>query len=768
MVYRAEDVRLGREVAVKVVSQDFVHDQQALQRLRSEARAASALNHPNICTIFDIGEDEGRPFIVMELMRGATLRDRSTAAASRSAQLDRHRHRGGRRAARDAQRRHHPPRHQVRQYLRDRSRPREAARFRSRQTHRGVHRIARRAGDARSDGGWASRSAPSLTCRRNRPRANRSTVVPTSSRSASCSTSARPGRHPFSAGLVGRDACRHPQQLAGGADHAQSGPSDPAAGDHQQLPGEGPRAPLPVGGRPARRPEASPPRSRIGAVEAVDTVSGATNARTLPAPAAAPTTPVPLAVTTAIAPVDGTTAVGPLDATTLVQPVFSASSTPPLTGSVSSSTAPLPPPQASPQASRLPLVISIAALVAVLAFGYVAMRPRAPEGVAGAPSPAPGPAPGAPVDAAALQNRLGLANASFGARNYRAAAAYAAEVLAIDPRQPEAIKHPRRIGGDAGAFRCGGRRRASAAVVGRYSRRGPVARNRARPGSDRAEPDRTVVAPVRMRFGNARRPAIAPHPRAARRARPRRRPRAAAPACGRRPRRRPSPFRSRRRPTGRPANDCAGDTTAAAGRRARAANAAAGTRAANRGAEHARRHRTTAPGGADPTDAGAGRGGNPPVTASYARAIETKDIGLFRAIKPNLSREEERRLQDGFRAVTSQKVDDDHPLDRSQRRRGHRSCCAAATRFWPGPRADRRNPADPASHPRCRRLGDRRDPLISVASAPQLSIAESTTDPLIDGLSPTLTCVAADASLRQNLRDRIGIGLTRVHHEGRL
>ena len=85
-VYRARDERLSREVALKVVHADLAQDAERLRRFEHEAKAAGALNHPNIVAVYDTGQSGGSPYIVSELLQGETLRDRHGDGRSRRAQ----------------------------------------------------------------------------------------------------------------------------------------------------------------------------------------------------------------------------------------------------------------------------------------------------------------------------------------------------------------------------------------------------------------------------------------------------------------------------------------------------------------------------------------------------------------------------------------------------------------------------------------------------------------------------------------------------------
>ncbi len=161
-VFLAEDSTLGRKVAIKMLSERCAGSHQARQRLINEAKAAAALDHPNICSIHEVGEEDDRVFIVMQYIDGQSLAERIRTAPAASRRSGGHRHTGGASAGGGPRRRRHPSRHQTSEHHRHAARTAEGAGFRTRED-----RAARSAGcadDGASDGGREPRLARRDSC----------------------------------------------------------------------------------------------------------------------------------------------------------------------------------------------------------------------------------------------------------------------------------------------------------------------------------------------------------------------------------------------------------------------------------------------------------------------------------------------------------------------------------------------------------------------------------------------------------------------------
>ncbi len=589
VVYRAEDTRLGRAVALKFVSEDLANDPRTVERLRLEARAASALNHGNICTIYDIDEHEGHPFIVMEMMKGQSLRDFLTGGPLKIHQLV-----------------------DIGIEIADALQAAHSEGIIHRDVKPGNIFVTERGHVKILDFGLAKMTELFPSSGTTRDVAERTVGGVTLGTISYMSPEQATGEELdgrtdlFSLGVVLYECStgRHPF------------PGKTTAVILSSILNRAPVAPVALNpelplrlqdvinnclekNRELRYQSAADLRADLKRVRR-DIESGHSQT---------------------VAAVSGTT----------VQVSGSGSGPAPIT-----------------RGSRTWLLGAGAVALAVLAAGSYALWHREPPPAVETHLAAPAPDP-------AIPSRLALASASLDARNYRAALTYAGQILALDPNHAGAIKirdesramlarfdlaiadaRRRMAAGDVrGAAQALDTARgidASATAVtelasslGEYTRQRESAAEAARRPRPAAEPLRETHTTT-------------PAPPAAAVAPPQPAPRVETPPVTPAP---PPPVPAAPvatapvvtpEPAPPPPKTTTGTAPPATEPRERAQPSPAAL-------------------AAEEDDAAIRR-----VTATYARAIESKDVALFRSIKPNLSREEERRLQEGFRAVTSQRV----------------------------------------------------------------------------------------------------------------
>lgn len=624
VVYRGEDTRLGRPVAIKFVADDFANDAQAVARLRAEARAASALNHPNITTIHDIGTEEGHPFIVMELMEGQPLRERLGRGPLKVHELV-----------------------DLGVQIADALQAAHTAGI--------MHRDIKPANIFITGHGHAKLLDFGL--------AKQTTVHAP----GSDSTTLGSGDLTAAGTTLGTVAYMSPEQATGDELDGRTDLFSLGVVLYECATGRQPfegkthavilsailnRAPVP----PSTYNPDIPQRLQEVILTCLekDRELRYQNAADLRADLKR----VRRDLESGRLPVSGSST-----AATAVIAADSASRV--SSGQVaaaSGASAPAPTPTAQTRPRTALVAGGVIALAALGAGGYALLRRPEPQT---APPQAAAPAPetrGAAEPADGTANRLALAQSNLAAGNYRAAQAYAAEVLASEPRQPDALKI----------------RQESTAALERFDRALALARQRlssndiqaaARALADARDIDPTSPAVSELSAAIAQRvPALADASRSPRESSPpsvsatTARPQPSQPApeppapAATSPLQQPPPAQTPPpaavQPAAPPPPQVPAQTTTVPDTGSTARPPSTPTPAVPAPAVE----RPVPPPPPAPAPAADDEGAVRRVVAAYARAIETKDVGLFRSVKPNLSREEEQRLQEGFRAVTSQQV----------------------------------------------------------------------------------------------------------------